>query len=311
MKVAITSPNFGLADDTPLQRLNKAGLDVVTIAPDDLLAEHEIVKHICGCAGVIAGHEQYTAAVLEALPFLKVIARCDNNLEGIDVQAAEKKGITVFASENSHVRPTVEYIAGALLNVLRGIALMSSEVHKGTWRQRAGGMLAGRRLGLIGLGKVGKAVAETFSQLGCMVSFHDPLLDGAHTLSSGASLPNLALEDLLRNVDIVSLHCPYDKKAGPVLTDSRLKLMAQGGIVVNTAHGMLIDEPSLYAALNTGHLSGAIIDVFAQEPYTGPLSELDTALLTPRVAGLTWEVQRETEMAAVNVLLSALGISLE
>ena len=308
MKIAITYPFFGAWGNASLERLKAAGLEPVVIDLKPDYTDLSLIQSLAGCAGIIAGDEKYTSTIFEALPSIKVIARCAPSLEGIDLEAAKEQGVTVFISHDAHVASVAEFVLGGIFTLLRNYPAMNYDVRHGNWRQPLGSTLAGKQVGIIGFGRVGRAVAERCLALGCKVSFHDPFVESIFTLESGQQLYNVPFVELLSGSDIVSLHCPHDASENPLFGDAELRTMPEGAILINTAHGGLVDEASLYAAVNTGRLSGAIMDVFAKEPYTGPLTDLDKVLLTPHAAASTKECRLQMEQEAVEAVLTALGV---
>lgn len=310
MKVAIAYQQFGEWGEQALERLRASGLTLVEVDEKAVQSELSLIKAITGCSAVIAGNESYGAKVLDAVPSLKIIARCGIRAEGIDMVRAREKDIRVFISDTAHVQSVTEFVLGGLLSLLRGFPEMDFDVRKGTWRPVTGGLLSGKQVGIVGFGRVGKAVAELCLAFGCKVSFHDPFLESTSSLPSGTLIYNVPLDELATWSDILTLHCPFGKDSEAVINDARLKLMPKGAIVVNTSDARLIDEPSLYAAINKGHLGGAIIDVFSQEPYDGPLLELDRVLLSPHAAAYTPECHAQMEIEAVKAVLETLGVVL-
>lgn len=310
MKVGIAYQHFGQWGLQAMERLQASGLTIVEVDGKAVLSEQSLIKAITGCTAVIAGNEPYSAKVLDAVPSLKVIARCGIRADGIDLAHAREKNIRIFISDKAHVQSMTEFVLGGLLSLLRGFPEMDFDVRKGTWRPVTGGLLSGKKVGIVGFGRVGRSVAELCLAFGCKVSFHDPFLESTCALPSGHIIYNVPLDELATWSDVLTLHCPLGEGAEAVINDARLKLMPQGAIVVNTSDPKLIDEPSLYAAINKGHLGGAIIDVFSQEPYAGPLLELDGVLLSPHAAAYTAECHAQMEVEAVQAVLETLGIVL-
>lgn len=292
-----------------MEILQGSGLEIVMVDEKFVQTEQALIKAINGCTAVIAGDEAYGPKVFDAVPTLKIIVRCSPGTEGIALDYARSKGVEIATPQRAHVQSVAEFVVGGLLMLMRHYAEMNEDVRTGAWRPVTGRLLAGQQVGIVGLGRVGTAVAELFLAFGCKVSFHDPHLESTHTLSSGRHLYNVPLDELAAWSNILTLHCPYNENEGPVLTDGRLRLMPQGAIVINTASARLIDEASLYSAINTRHLAGAVIDVVAEEPYTGPLLELDRVLITPQAASSTAEARLQMEEEAVQALFTTLGIA--
>ena len=301
MKVAVTTSSFAQFSDEPVRLLTGAGLEVAHNPYGRVLTEDEAVMVLSGCAGVCAGTEPLTAAVFDRLPGLKVISRCGTGMDNVDLAEAQKRGIAVRNTPDAPTRPVAELVLGLALDLLRHISAMDRTMRQGEWKKQTGRLLQGKVLGIIGLGRIGRAVAEMFRFMGCEILYYDPFVPEC----SGCT--PLPLNDLLVRADIVTLHCPKTADGKPLIGDEEIRAMKDGAYLINAARGGLVDEASLYSALNTKKLAGAAVDVFVKEPYTGPLLELSNVLLTPHIGSAAKEARIRMEVDAVNNLLQALG----
>ena len=168
-------------------------------------------------------------------------------------------------------------------------------MREGGWERPMGGLLGARTLGLIGQGRIGSAVAKIARGFGTEVIAHDP-----------ASAESVALEKLLEQADIVSLHIPYSEDNHHFINAERLAQMKEGSILINTSRGGLVDEEAAASALQSGHLGGAAFDVYEEEPYKGPLSAIDNAVLTAHVGSYAKEARMKQESQAAENLLAGL-----
>ena len=299
MRVAVTTSSFGEFSDKPLAMLRDKGLDIVLNPHGRALTEDETIHLLAGCVGVAAGTEPYTRRVMQALPELKVIARCGAGVDSVDLVAAAELGITVNNTPDAPTRAVAELVIGYAFTMARNLARMDADMKAGTWKKRMGCLLQGKPVGVVGYGRIGKSVATLFSMMGCDVAFSDPFVQqGDH--------PKYELPELLARSELITLHCAKPAHGNALLGEAELASMPRGSFVINAARGGLIDENALIAALESGHIAGAALDVFSKEPYTGPLCGQPNALLTPHVGSYAREARINQETETVANLLHAL-----
>lgn len=299
MKVAITTSSFARFSDEPLRLLREAGIAYVLNATGRALTEDEAIDLLRGCIGVAAGTEPLTRRVLQALPELRVISRCGTGMDSVDRAAAAEQGIAVRNTPDAPTRAVAELTLGYALDLMRLVSRMDRELRDGAWTKRMGNLLTGKRVGLVGFGRIGRATAALFEALGCTTAFSDPVARDAGTAG-------MELDALLAWADIVTLHCSKPEDGGYVLDQRRLGLMRPGTWLINAARGGLVDEAALHALLASGHLAGAALDVFAQEPYDGPLRALPNVILTPHIGSYAVEARVQMETETIRNLLDAL-----
>jgi D-3-phosphoglycerate dehydrogenase len=303
MKVAITTSSFAKFSSEPLRMLAEKGISTVLNPYGRALMEHEAKVILQGCVGVVAGTEPLTAAVMDALPDLKVISRCGVGTDSVDIDAAQERGILVRNTPGAPTRSVAEFTLALTLNLLRNITIMERELRGGQWKKRMGCLLRDKRVGIIGYGRIGQAVGELFLAMGCVVAYHDPGLPESPT--SGVSA--MSKDDLLAWADIVTLHCSKPKDGSFVLGLAELEKMKPEGWLVNMSRGGVVDEDALGRMLKMGFLAGAALDVFSQEPYSGPLRDLPQVVLTPHVGSYAKESRVNMEIESVQNLLESLG----
>lgn len=301
MNVIVTTSSFGRAGAEPLERLRASGLTVELNPHGRTLTADEARSLARGRAGILAGTEPLTAEVLADLPGLKVISRCGAGLDNVDLAAAAARGIKVFSTPEAPAPAVAELTLALALALLRHVPAHDRDLRQGVWEKRTGSLLAGQNIGVVGFGRVGRRVAGLFQAFGGRVAVYDPLVQTAE-------FPNPGLEELLAGSRLVTLHCPAPADGRPLLDAERLGLLPRGSRLINTARGRLVDETALHRLLAAGHLAGAALDVFSEEPYHGPLAELDNVILTPHVASLTRETRLAMELEAAENLLAGLGL---
>jgi D-3-phosphoglycerate dehydrogenase len=284
--------------------LEAAGLEVVY--PTEKLSESVpnaalLLSQLKGVSAVLAGSELYSREVLEKAG-LRVIARMGVGYDAIDVAAASELGtlVTIVPGTNHH--SVAEMTLALLLGVFRGFPGRDQEVRSGVWKRQALPRLAGRTLGLVGLGRIGQAVVPRAIGLGLKVIAYDPLPNEAFAGLHGVRL--LSLDELLAEADIVSLHLPCTADTANMINARTLAQMKTGAVLINTSRGGLVDEDALADALAGGKLLAAGLDVFRAEPLplNSRLLKLDNVLLAPHMGGLDYESQRDMSTMAAQCI---------
>lgn len=302
MKIAITTSSFAQYSDEPLRLLQARDIEYVCNSTGRALTEAEAIALFDGCAGVVAGTEPLTRRVFEACLYLKAVSRCGTGMDSVDMPAAQELGILVRNTPDGPTLAVAELTVGYALDLLRHISRMDREVRAGVWKKRMGHLLHEKNIGVVGFGRIGRAVARLFRAFGAEVAFADPMTDDAH-------YTRMDVDALLSWSHIITLHCPKQPDGAFVLDTTRLHRMRKGAWLINAARGGLVDEDALYDVLEQGHLAGAALDVFGKEPYTGPLArlaQLDTVILTPHIGSYARESRIQMEVDAVKNLLDAL-----
>lgn len=230
---------------------------------------------------------------MDASPRLRVVARHGVGVDDVDLQAAASRGILVTRAPGSNTRAVAEHTLALILALAKDLKPLGSAISAGEWRGAATKVrdIAGLRLGLLGFGAIGQAVAVLADAFGIRVIAFDPVASPAAFAAccGGRVERSDSVAALLARVDVLSLHCPYSPATHHIIDAAALAAMTPGGYVINTARGGLIDEPALSAALGSGHVRGAALDVFEVEPPApgDPLRTDPRVLVTPHVAGVT------------------------
>jgi D-3-phosphoglycerate dehydrogenase len=297
--IFISTSSFGEYDALPLKLLNDAGINVQVNPYKRQLTKDECLNHYKDIDGLIAGTEPLTAEVLKSAGYLKVISRCGTGLDNVDLEAAKQLGIKVLNTPDAPTMAVAELTLGLMLGLLRHLPRVDREIRAGNWQKRMGNLLQGKKVGIIGFGRIGQKVGELVQALGAQAVYCDPAVnkDGYKKIS---------LVELLSQSDIVTLHLSGGGKGAPLLSDKELSRIKQGSWLVNCARGGVVDEAALTKALQEGRLAGAALDVFTQEPYTGPLAKLDNVILTPHIGSYAVESRVEMEVESVKNLIKGL-----
>lgn len=303
-RVAIGPSSFAANEKEPLEILERAGIEVIANPFGRRLTEAEIMAHLQGVDGLVAGLEPLNRQVLTSFPQLRAIARVGIGMDNVDLEAAEEMNIKVSNTPDEPAQAVAEMTLTALLALCRGLVPANTAMHAGRWQKAVGTGLTGTKVLLIGYGRIGRCVGELLRNFGAEVLVTDPFLSDRR-LSAGERL--VALNEGLSEASVVSLHASGKEV---ILGDNEFGKMRDGVIILNAARGELVDEDALIKALEKGKVGGAWFDVFWQEPYHGRLLDFDQVLLTPHISTYTRQCRLNMEMAAVKNLLRDLEITL-
>jgi len=232
------------------------------------------------------------AATLERAKKLRVIGRAGVGVDNIDVEAATKRGIAVMNTPGANAVAVAEHTFAMMLALARHLARADATTRAGKWEKKAlqGTELRGKTLGIVGLGRIGVEVAKRAKAFGVKVLAHDPFVSSVLVRELGVTLGSL--EELYRDADYLTLHVGLTPQTQGMINAQTLAKMKKGARLVNCARGELVDEAALAEALRSGHIAGAALDVFAEEPpKASPLLGLENVLATPHIAGSTKEAQ--------------------
>ncbi|NLJ33244.1 MAG: hypothetical protein GX349_01445 [Firmicutes bacterium] len=238
-----------------------------------------------------------TDRVLARARKLRVIGRAGVGVDNIDVMGAARRGIQVVNSPCGNTVAAAEHTMGLLLSLARNIPRADEQLRHGRWeRKTLGGVeLAGKVLGILGLGKVGTAVAQRARAFEMKIIGHDPYLCGDKVRGLGVEL--LGLRDVLQRADFITLHLPLTQETRHLIGPELLALLKPTAMLINVARGGIIREDALCEALKAGRLAGAALDVFEEEPAVkNPLCNLDNVIVTPHLGASTGEAQVRVAM---------------
>lgn len=286
--------------------LSREGFEIRYPSQAVLTTESETIDALAGLPAVIAGGELYTEAVFAALPELRVVSRYGVGFDRVDVEAATRHGVVVTITPQGNHASVAEHAMALLLAVTRSIVRNDVDARRGVWLKEPLMPLRGKTLGIIGYGRVGRSVATRAAAFGLEVLAYDKYVPD--TAFDGAE--RVTLDDLLARSGIVSLHAPSNDETRGMIDQSFLSRMKRGCILINTARGELVVEDDLIAALRSGQVAGAGLDVLCAEPPPDDhaLFTLDNVVISPHVAAN--DIQALDDMgveAAQNVIDLARG----
>ena len=263
-----------------------AGLTPIDLVGADPLSPEDLIPVLPDIDAVIAGGELFSAEMMRIAPRLRVVARAGVGYDAVDVVEAAKKGIVVTITPGTNHGSVAEHAFALLLALARRVTLNDQSTRAGGWDRTVVRALRESTLGLVGLGRIGRAMVVRASAFGMRVIAYDPIIDPAFEAHHGVA--RVELDELLAEADVVSLHLPLTPETKRIFNADLFSKMKPDAIFLNTSRGGLVDEAALFDALTSGRLSGAGLDVFDREPPAkdNPLLTLPNVVVSPHIGGL-------------------------
>lgn len=295
-------------DPAGLTLLAESGAEVRQVEPDERPRLAEILPGYD--ALVVRSSTRVTAELLAAGERLKVVGRAGIGVDNVDVAAATERGVLVVNAPTANLISATEHTFALMLAVARRVPEADASTKAGGWNRKLVGVeLHGKTLGVVGFGRIGQRVADRARGFEMAVAAYDPFLDPAAARKLGVEL--LSLDELLARADVVTLHTPFTDQTRNLLNRERIASMKPGAILVNCARGGLVDEEALLEVLDSGHLWGAGLDVFAEEPPKDlRLARNPRVVATPHLGAQTREAQERISTETAQMVLAALDGSL-
>ena len=295
-------------DPSGLSLFREAGVEVHQLTAEErprlpeILADYEAL--------VVRSSTQVTADLMKAGKKLKVVGRAGIGVDNVDVAAATELGILVVNAPTANLMSATEHTFALLLSLARRVPEADASMKAGEWNRKLTGVeLKDKTLGIIGFGRIGQRVADRARGFEMKILAYDPFLDAAAARKLDVEL--LPLDDLLARADAITFHTPLTKESRNLLNRERIARMKKGALVVNCGRGGVIDEEALLEALESGHLGGAALDVFAEEPPKDlRLVRHKKVVATPHLGAQTVEAQERISIETAQMVLAALSGSL-
>jgi len=304
-KVLIAPTTFSVYNDQPIDLLKSKGFNLIMNEYGQKLSSTQLIELCRDCTGVVAGTEIYSKDIINQLSSLKVISRLGVGMDNIDLKVARERNIKVFKTTTTPAKAVAELVLGLLIDVARNISNSNKNLKIGKWKKQMGSLLQGKTLGIIGLGSIGKVLVQLSSGFHFKILAFDQHEDELFAKENDVAYCDL--ETLLKNSDFVSIHLNLSDGVKYLINKDNIKLMKRSAILINTSRGEILDEKVLYDALISNHLAGAGLDVFEQEPYSGPLTELNNVILTPHIGSYAREIRIQMEKEATKNLIRGLN----
>ena len=299
--VLVTEPSLAPAG---VRVLEDAGCHVLYLPRENAAATQVEVLRREPVDAIIARGLPITGEAIRACNTLRVVSRHGVGYNHVDVAAATKAGVAVLITTGANAQSVAELATGFMIAIARGFFVNDARIRAGGWSGPANSIqLSGRTLGVVGIGAVGQKVANLGRAIGMRVVAFDPYVD-AEKVFPGIIQAH-SLDDLLEQADVLTLHCPLTDETERLIDAAALARLRRGSILINTARGPVVDEAALVSALESGHLAGAGLDTFQEEPLPpGQLiAKAPNVIVTPHIGGATAaSLAAVSEMAATNAL---------
>lgn len=305
-KVLITTVPFGEKNPLPLELLAEAGVSFEINPLGKKLTEHELAEMVADYDVIIAGTEPITDRVMSKASNLKFISRVGIGLDSVDLCAARNRNILVSYTPEAPAKAVSELTIGLILNLLRSVHTSNARMHQGSWMRIFGRRLGEVTVGLIGLGRVGTGVLSRLQGFGCPRILVNDIQPKRH-LETAFEFDWVDKETIYKEADVISLHVPLTKLTRKMIQKPELEMMRPDAVLVNTARGGIVDEGDLYDILKEERIGGAAIDVFEQEPYNGPLREIESCLLTSHMGSMSVDCRSRMEIEATEEVVRFLS----
>ncbi|NCP88042.1 MAG: dihydrofolate reductase [Anaerolineae bacterium CG_4_9_14_3_um_filter_57_17] len=310
MKILLTAPYMIPFIERFRPVFEQYRLDLLLPDVQERMEEADLLQYAGQFDGAICGDDRYTPRVLEACaPRLKVISKWGTGVDSIHAETCARLGIQLCRTPNAFTIPVADTVLGYLLAFARRQPWMSQQMKAGIWDKIPGKTLSEMTLGIIGVGAIGKAVTRRARAFGMSVLGND-IVEIDHVFISETGIEMTNLNDLLSNSDFISLNCDLNPTSHHLINSASFAHAKPGAILINTARGPLIEEPALIAALQSGHLGGAALDVFEVEPLPleSPLLAMDNVLLAPHNANSSPAAWERVHWNTIKNLLDGLGL---
>lgn len=282
--------------------------------PDLVDRPDDLAREASDCSALIVRNRtRVDAKLLDRCPKLRVVGRLGVGLERIDLEACKARGVEVRSARGANAIAVAEYVIAGLFILLRGVFDATARVSGGAWprQQLIGREVCGLRLGIVGLGDIGRHVARRAGALGLRLAASDPYVHEEHPAWRELGVERVDLDRLLADSDAVTLHTPLTDETRGIIDARALAKMKPDAVLINTSRGGVVDEAALIDALEAERLGGAMIDVFTEEPLSAAsgarFANVPNLILTPHIAGITWTSHRWISVLTVNNVLEVLG----
>ena len=306
-KVLVTAPYFLPVLDEWRSVLAAHDIEPIPLNVVERAEEADLLPVIGDVHGVICGDDRFTSKVLEKAPLLKVLCKWGTGIDSLDKEACGRLGIEIRNTPDAFSIPVADTVIGYALSFCRNLPFMDAEIKAGIWKKIPGRSLSETTLGIIGVGNVGRRVAERAAAFGCRLLGTD-LKEIDKQWCDATGLTQVPLETLLRQSDFVSVNCDLNPTSYHLITDRTLAEIKPTAVLINTARGPIVEEPALIRALENRVIAGAALDVFENEPLPdeSPLRQFSNVLLAPHNSNSSPRAWQFVHENTVNNLIDAL-----
>lgn len=292
---------------------DKYGIELIVANVQERMEEEDLLEYAGQFDGTICGDDKYTPRVIEACaPRLKVISKWGTGVDSISAEACSKFGVKLGRTPNAFTTPVSDTVLGYLLAFVRRQPWMDGAMKHGVWEKIPGKTLSECTLGIIGVGAIGKTVTRRAKAFGMKVLGTD-IVEVDHVFVTETGIQMISLDELLAQSDFVSVNCDLNPTSYHLINEKILGKMKPSAVLVNTARGPIVDEKALVAALQSGQIGGAALDVFEQEPLPqdSPLLKMDNVMLAPHNANSSPAAWERVHWNTIKNLVEGLGMKYE
>ena len=310
LRILLSAPYMIPIWDRFAPLLEAAGVEVIVATVRERLEESELLAYAGQIDGALCGDDRFSAGVLEAAaPRLKVISKWGTGIDSIDRQAAARLGVRVYNTPDAFTDAVADSVLGYILAFARQIVPGDRAMKAGAWRKLPGRALHECALGVVGVGRIGRAVLRRAQAFGMRLLGND-IVTIPEEVTEALGVRMLSLPALLAEADFVSLNCDLNPTSHHLIDRAALARLRPQAVLINTARGPIVEEPALVEALQTGRLAGAALDVFEDEPLPldSPLRSMDNVLLAPHNSNSSPAAWERVHRNTLRNLLGGLGL---
>jgi D-3-phosphoglycerate dehydrogenase len=309
-KVLVTAPYMQSVIDRFRPVFDQHGLEIILPQVKERLSEDELLQCIDGVVAVISGDDQFSERVLRQARSLKVISKWGTGIDSIDQKACKRFGIAVKNTPNAFSEPVADSVIGYMLCFARQFLSMNHDMKQGRWYKYPGFSLSECKLGIIGVGNVGKAVVRRAAAFGMRIIGND-LVEMPADFITETGIFMMSKSELLQQADFVSLNCDLNSTSYHIMGGEEFQLMKSSAYLINAARGPLVDEPALVNALKHKQIAGTALDVFEVEPLplNSELRKMDNVLMAPHNANSSPMAWERVHQNTIKNMLEELAVS--
>ena len=305
MKILITPRSFASTSKSPLEMLRKKGYEIIKNRTGKPLNNREMSAQIKDVDGIIIGIDDLNAEIIKQAHNLKVISKYGVGVDNIDIKAATTQGIVVTNTPKANIDAVADLTFALMLAIARRIPEADRETKAGNWKKFIGTSVWKKKLGIIGLGKIGRQVVKRAQGFEMEILGYDIIQD--EEFARKFSIRYVDLETLLKKSDYITIHIPLNNATKGMIGYKELEIINEDAFLINTSRGGIIDEKALYDALKNNKLKGAALDAYEKEPpENSPLMELENVIMTSHNGAYTEEAIANMGIQAVRNLIDVL-----
>lgn len=296
MKILVSTFPFSSYNQKPLEILKSLNCEIIINPFNKKLTSNELISLIDDIDILIAGTENITKDVIDAAPKLKLISRVGIGLDNIDIEYAKFKDIKITYTPDAPSPAVAELTLALMLSCSRKIYYANSDMHNGIWNRYFGRRLSKLKIGLIGVGRIGKLVIKQLESFGVNEIYLNDI--EKKNIESKINLNWVDKSFIYSNCDIISLHLPFNNNTKNLITSIQFEMIKKDVLIINTSRGGIVNEKDLYNFLNLNSNAQAAIDVFEIEPYYGNLNTLKNCILTSHMGSMSEDCRLMMELEA-------------